>query len=179
MGPAERVLREIERQARMSFLPILGPVKGRVLVDLVRERKPKRVLEIGTLVGYSAILMGKELESGAELITLEIDPNAAERAKENIQRAGLAATITVLVGDARELLPSLPGTFDLVFIDAEKEQYLEYLKLLESKLHPGSVVVADNATHAPEYLAYVRGSGKYISRFIPGSGGGMEVSIRQ
>ncbi|MEM2445877.1 MAG: methyltransferase, partial [Candidatus Bathyarchaeia archaeon] len=70
MGPAERVLREIERQARMSFLPILGPVKGRVLVDLVRERKPKRVLEIGTLVGYSAILMGKELESGAELITL-------------------------------------------------------------------------------------------------------------
>lgn len=179
MGPAERVLREIERQARMSFLPILGPVKGRVLVDLVRERKPKRVLEIGTLVGYSAILMGKELESGAELITLEIDPNAAERAKENIQRAGLAATIMVLVGDARELLPSLPGTFDLVFIDAEKEQYLEYLKLLESKLHPGSVVVADNAAHAPEYLAYVRGSGKYISRFIPGSGGGMEVSIRQ
>jgi len=83
------------------------------------------------------------------------------------------------VGDARELLPSLPGTFDLVFIDAEKEQYLEYLKLLESKLHPGSVVVADNAAHAPEYLAYVRGSGKYISRFIPGSGGGMEVSIRQ
>ncbi|MEM1552762.1 MAG: O-methyltransferase, partial [Candidatus Bathyarchaeia archaeon] len=163
----------------MSFLPILGPVKGRVLVDLIRERKPKRVLEIGTLVGYSAILMGKELESGAELITLEIDPNVAERAKENIQRAGLAATIMVLVGDARELLPSLPGTFDLVFVDAEKEQYLEYLKLLESKLHPGSVVVADNATHAPEYLAYVRGSGKYISQFIPGSGGGMEVSIRQ
>lgn len=178
MESVEKVLRAIEDEACRAFLPIIGPVKGQVLVDLIRRIRPKRVLEIGTLVGYSAILMGKELASEAELITIEIDPKVAEVARRNIQKAGLAAKVTVLVGDARQLIPRLSGTFDLVFIDAEKGQYLEYLKLLEEKLHPGSVVVADNARHAPAYLAYVRNSGKYESRFIQASGGGIEVSVK-
>lgn len=179
MDQAEQVLRAIEDEARrVGFLPIVGPVKGRILVDLVRKIKPKRLLEIGTLVGYSAILMGKELGAEASLITIEIDGLNAKLAEENIRKAGLSEKIVVLVGDARAIIPGLSGPFDLVFLDAEKEQYLDYLKLVEEKLRSGSVMVADNAAHAPEYLAYVRGSGKYKSRFIPASAGGMEVSIR-
>lgn len=179
MSNADQVLREIEEQAeKAGFLPIVGPRKGRIIVDLIRTIKPRRVLEIGTLVGYSAILMGKELDKDAELITIEIDPEIAESAERNIQRAGLLAKVTLVVGDAREVIPRLPGEFDLVFIDAEKGQYLDYLKLLESKLREGSVVVADNAEHAPQYLGHVRGSGKYKSQFIPARGGGIEVSVR-
>ncbi|MEM3090379.1 MAG: O-methyltransferase, partial [Candidatus Bathyarchaeia archaeon] len=158
--------------------PIVGPVRGRVLVKLVREIKPKHVLEIGTFIGYSAILMGKELRNNAHLITIEIDSHAAEIAKDNIKKAEMQPTIEVLVGDALEIIPKLKGDFDLVFIDAEKQQYLDYLRLIEDKLHRGSVVVADNVEHAPDYLDYVRHSGKYASRHVPASAGGLEVSVK-
>jgi predicted O-methyltransferase YrrM len=72
-----------------------------------------------------------------------------------------------MVGDALEIIPKLEGKFDLVFIDAEKSEYLDYLRLIEKKLHKGSVIVADNVEHAPSYLNYVRSSGKYSSKFMP------------
>jgi predicted O-methyltransferase YrrM len=191
LSKAEKVLREIEEVARgRRFLPIVGPGRGQILVKVVREVKPKRILEVGALVGYSAILMGKELESDARLITIEIDVNNAKTAEENIRRAEIPPTVEVLVGDAIEVIPRLEGVFDLVFIDAEKREYLDYLRLIEDKLHKGSVVVADNVEHAPPYLDYVRSSGKYSSRFIPesafifghhrdhGCGEGLEVSVK-
>ncbi|MEM3356856.1 MAG: O-methyltransferase [Candidatus Bathyarchaeia archaeon] len=166
LDKAEEVLKEIEDAARgEKFLPIVGPSRGKILVKVIREVKPKHVLEIGTLVGYSAILMGKELGSDAHLITIEIDANNAKLAKENIRKAEIPPTVEVLVGDALKIIPKLKGDFDLVFIDADKEQYLEYLRLVEDKLHKGSVIVADNVEHAPAYLDYVRSSGKYNSRF--------------
>lgn len=166
LNKAEEVLKEIEDAARgEKFLPIVGPSRGKILVKVIREVKPKRVLEIGTLVGYSAILMGKELGSDAHLITIEIDANNAKLAKKNIRKAEIPPTVEVLVGDALKIIPKLKGDFDLVFIDADKEQYLEYLRLVEDKLHKGSVIVADNVEHAPAYLDYVRSSGKYNSRF--------------
>jgi predicted O-methyltransferase YrrM len=168
LSKAEKVLREIEGAARgRRFLPIVGPSRGQILVKVIHEIKPKRVLEIGTLVGYSAILMGKELGSDAHLITIEIDANNAKIAKENIGKAEIPPTVEVLVGDAIEAIPRLEGMFDLVFIDAEKSEYLDYLRLIEEKLHKGSVIVADNVEHAPPYLNYVRSSGKYSSRFVP------------
>ncbi len=136
------------------------------------------MLEIGTFIGYSAILMGKELGSDAQLITIEIDPRAAKMAEDNIKRAEISPKVEVLVGDALELIPKLEGEFDLVFIDADKQQYLDYLRLIEDKLHRGSVVVADNVEHAPDYLEYVRKSGKYKSRHIPADAGGLEVSVK-
>ncbi|MEM1582357.1 MAG: class I SAM-dependent methyltransferase [Candidatus Bathyarchaeia archaeon] len=178
LSKAERVLGEIESIARRRFLPILGSAKGQILVQLIREIRPKRVLEIGTLIGYSAILMGKELESGAQLITIEINPYAAKIAMDNIKRAEIPPAIEVLVGDALEIIPRLKGKFDLVFIDAEKIEYLDYIQLVEDKLHKGSVVVADNAEHAPDYLDYVRYSGKYASKYVPASAGGVEVSVK-
>ncbi|MBS7616945.1 O-methyltransferase [Candidatus Bathyarchaeota archaeon] len=176
---AEKVLRKIEDEARMGRLPhpIVGN-RGKILVEVIRENKPRRVLEIGTLVGYSAILMGKELSSDAHLITVEKDDNSAKIARENIRKAEIPPTVELIVGDALEIIPKLEGTFDLVFIDAEKSEYLKYLQLVENKLHKGSVVVADNAENAPDYLDYVRCSGKYTSKHIPAGAGGVEVSVK-
>jgi len=168
LNKAEKVLREIEGVARgRKFLPIVGSSRGQILVKVIRKIKPKRVLEVGTLIGYSTILMGKELGSGAHLITIEIDANNAKIAKENIRKAEIPPTVEVLVGDATEVIPRLEGVFDLVFIDADKTEYLDYLRLMKEKLHKGSVIVADNVERAPPYLDYVRSSGKYSSRFEP------------
>lgn len=160
----------------------MGPERGRILADLVRKAKPKRILEIGTLVGYSAILMGKELDSDAEIVTIEIDQNEAEMAERNIREAEIKPTVRVLVGEASEVLLQLDGTFDFVFLDEAKWEYLDHLKLIESKLHKGSLVVADNAgayTYSMKgYLEYVRDSGGYNSQFIRVGRDGLEVSTK-
>lgn len=165
-----------------EFLPIVGSKKGRVLVDVIREVKPKRVLEVGTLIGYSAILIGKELGRDAELITIEIHADEAKIARENISKAEILPRVKVLVGDAIEVLPKLKGMFDLVFIDAAKEEYLDYLKLVEDKLDKGSVVVADNAgifaDEMRDYLEYVRSSGNYMSKYVTVGEDGLEISTK-
>lgn len=179
---AEEVLGEIERMADNEFLPIVGSRKGKILADTVREVRPKRVLEVGTLIGYSAILIGKELEKDAELITIEIHEDEAKMAEENIKKAQIPPTVQVLVGDAVKMIPKLQGQFDLVFIDAEKTEYFDYLKLVEDKLHRGSVIVADNAgvfaDQMRDYLEYVRSSGKYRSKLARVGGDGLEISVR-
>lgn len=174
LSKAEEVLREIESLAKKRFLPIVGPKRGKVLVEVIREFKPKRILEIGTLIGYSTILMGKELDSDAHIITIEINPNTAKIAMENIKKAEIPPKIEVLIGDARKIIPNLEYEFDFVFIDAEKSQYLEYLQLIESKIRRGGIIIADNVDQAPLYLNYVRYSGKYKSSFKSG----LEVSIK-
>jgi predicted O-methyltransferase YrrM len=182
LSNANRVLKEIERKANREFLPIIGPHKGQVLLKVIHEIKPKRVLEIGTLVGYSTILMGKELGSDAHLVSIEIDPDEAQIAEENIKRAKIPSIVEILVGDAIDVLPRLEGMFDLVFIDAEKSDYLNYLKLIENRLHKGSVVAVDNvgffASQMRKYLEYVRSSGKYDSRYVPANGDGIEISAK-
>ena len=179
---ADEVLRHIERRAQRRYFPIIGPKRGCVLVELIRRIKPKRILEVGTFVGYSTILMGKELESDAEIVTIEIDKDEAELAKHNIRKAEIRPRVTVLVGDALELSAKLDGRFDLVFLDATKSEYLSYLKNVESNLQSGSVVLADNAGiysySMRSYLDYVRKSGKYESKFVPAGGDGIEVSTK-
>ena len=178
----EEILRENEKMTQKEFLPIVGPRKGQVLAKIIHKTKPKRVLEIGTLIGYSAILMAKELESEAHLITIEIHVDEAKKARENIRRAEIRATIDVIVGDAIKVVPKLKDEFDMVFIDAEKSEYRDYLRLVEDKLHKGSVIVADNAGifahEMRDYLDYVRNSGKYSSRYVPVGEDGLEVSVR-
>lgn len=182
MSKADKILKEIERMTRRRFLPIIGPRKGQVLVEVILEIKPKRILEVGTLIGYSAILMGKELERDAHLITIEIDEDEAKMARENTSRAEIPPTIDVILGDAIEVIPKLTGRFDMVFIDADKTEYLEYLRLVEEKLHKGTVVVVDNAgifaNQMKDYLDYVRSSGKYSSRYLPVDEDGLEASVK-
>jgi caffeoyl-CoA O-methyltransferase len=182
LDAADKVLKEIETKTKRNFLPIVGPHRGQVLVEVIRKNKPKLVLEIGTLIGYSAILMAKELESSANLITIGINPNETKKARENITKAKIAATVDVITGDAKEVIPRLTGEFDLVFIDADKTESMQYLRLIEPKLHKGSIIIADNAgTHAREmkdYLDYVRSSGKYSSHYVPVDEDGLEISTR-
>ena len=182
MGSAEEVLRRIERSAKGWYLPIVRGDRARILVDVVRRFRPGRVLEVGTFVGYSAILMGRELGGDSEIVTIEIDGEEAEEARRNIREARLRPRVEVLTGDALELIPGLEGVFDMVFLDADKGEYLDYLRLVEGRLRSGSVVVADNAgsfSYAMRgYLDHVRGSGLYESRFVRGGWDGMEVSMR-
>jgi predicted O-methyltransferase YrrM len=182
LNEANKVLKEIERMTERKFLPFVGPDRGRVLIETIRKIKPKGILEVGTLMGYSAILMGKELGSGAELITVELDADEAEMARENIRKARIPPTVDVIVGDAIEVLPKLTGKFDMVFIDADKGEYLDYLRSVEDRLHPKSVVVADNAgifaDQMMDYLEYVRSSGKYSSKYVPVGEDGLEVSVK-
>lgn len=168
--------------AEEQFLPIVGPEKGKILIDAIRRAKPKRVLEVGTLIGYSAILMGKELDGDAEIITIEIDKDEADVAEKNIRESRIKPQVTVMIGDALEVISKLEGKFDFVFLDATKNEYLDYLKLVEDKLHPGSIVAADNAgifaSSMKDYLDYVRKSGKYKSQFTAVGKDGVEVSIK-
>jgi predicted O-methyltransferase YrrM len=179
---AEVVLREIEKRANREFLPIVGPEKGQVIAETIREAKPKRVLESGTLIGYSAILIGKELGDDAQIITIEIHVDEAETAEENIRKADIPTKIEVITGDAVQVIPKLKGCFDFVFIDAEKTEYLDYLRLAEDKLSEGAVVVSDNAgifaNQMKNYLDYVRTSGKYRSKYVAVGVDGLEISVK-
>lgn len=177
---AEAVLREIEASNNHY---IVGRTRGQILVRIAREFHPQRILEIGTNVGYSTILMGKELPSRARITTIEINPDFAEQAKENIKRAVLEPQIEVLVGDALEIIPTLKGEYDFVFIDADKPQYFAYLQALEPHLFRGSMIVADNVgrheAKMHDYLKHVRESGGYTSRFIMVGNDGVELSIKR
>ncbi len=180
---ASRVLRRIERTAERHFLPIIGQERGRILAELARRFKPKRVLEVGTLVGYSTILIGKELDGDAEIVTIEIDEAEAEWAKRNVRDAEINPKVRVLIGDALHVIPRLEGEFDMVFLDADKSDYLDHLGLIEAHVHKGSVVIADNAGayaySMRDYLDYVRKSGKYDSSLVAAGGDGVEVSIKR
>jgi predicted O-methyltransferase YrrM len=179
---ADQVLAEIEEAAKHNFLPIVGPVKGKILAEKIREAHPRQILEVGTLIGYSAILMGKELDENVEITTIEIHPTEVKIAQANVDRADIAPKITFKVGDAEKIIPTLKGCYDAVFIDAEKTEYYEYLKLMEGKLHKGTVIVADNAgifaDQMQNYLDYVQASGKYKSHYVPVGEDGLEISIK-
>jgi predicted O-methyltransferase YrrM len=168
--PADAVMREIEEIGKKSFIPSIGPVKGKILAEAVRKLKPRKILEVGSLYGYSAILITKNSPANAEITTVEKSPEHARITEQNVERAQLENQIKVIQGDAIEILSKLPGPFDLVFLDAEKTQYLDYLKAVEDKLHQGSVVVADNVgvfqDQMQNYLHYVRNTGRYRSRTV-------------
>ncbi len=179
---ADKVLSKIEEGSKKDFLPIIGPRKGKILAGEVRKVKPKHVLEVGTLIGCSAILIGKKMDEGAEIVTVEIHREEAEMAGENIIKANIPAKVKIIAGDDLEIIPTLRGLFDFAFVDAGKSEYFRYLKLAEDKLHKGTVVFADNvgifADQMKDYLDYVRNSGNYKSRYVQVGDDGVEISVK-
>ena len=180
-----KILAEIEETARKEFLPSIGPIKGKIIEDVIKEYKPKKALEIGTLHGYSAILIANIILSGKYdnenfnsersstepiLISVEKDQRLANIARKNIEKARLSEKIQVINGDALEVIPRLKSKFNMIFLDATKSEYLKYLQLIEKYLllNKRAVIVADNVliyeNEMKDYLNYVRNSGKYISR---------------
>lgn len=180
-----KILAEIEETARKEYLPSIGPIKGKIIEDVIEEYKPKKALEIGTLHGYSAILITNTILRGEYdnknfnsersstepiLISVEKDQKIANIARKNIEKARLSEKIQVINGDALEIIPRLKSDFNMIFLDATKSEYLKYLQLIEkyNLLTKRAVVVADNVliyeNEMKDYLDYVRNSGKYISR---------------
>ena len=176
------VLREIEELSEREYLPIIGPEKGKHLVDAVRRPNVKHVLEVGTLIGYSPILIASNLPQEGRVVTIEMKPKWARLAEENVRRAGLADKIELRIGDALTVIPSVDGKFDMVFLDATKDEYLKYLELSEDNLETGGVVFADNVKTRVrgmrDYLDYVRNSGRYSSEYIDVGSDAVEISTK-
>lgn len=152
----DEVLQEITRQTHLKVLKprmLSGPVQGKFLEMLVKLMQPKLVLEIGTFTGYSAICMGRGLEAGANLITLDINEELESMVRGFISKAGLEKKIDYRIGNALKLIPEISGTFDLVFIDADKGNYANYYDLVVDRLNAGGVILADNILWSGKVLA--------------------------
>lgn len=136
------MLGRFEQTCRSADLPVSGPETSDLLEILCRIHRPERILEIGTCVGFSAILMHTACPS-AEIVTIERNPAMIMSAKLNFEHFG-AESICLLEGDAADILPTLKGLFDLVFIDAAKGQYISFFDECCRLLRPGGVMAADN-----------------------------------
>ena len=123
---------------------VSGPIQGSILAMLIRMIRPNRILEIGTFTGYSAIWMALALPEGGKLTTLDINEELEEMVQRYIRRAELQNTIEAKIGNALEIIPTLDETFDLVFIDADKDNYPRYYELVLKKLRSGGFIIADN-----------------------------------
>ncbi len=150
--PVDDLIEEIEREGRGQGLPLVQPASARLLRGLTIATGARRVLEIGTAIGYSAIWMAGALPSDGMLITIEADPGRAEIARRNVERAGLSAKVSVIVGDATRYLHKVAGPFDLIFQDSDKRKYEAMLDRLVELLRPGGVLVSDNVLWSGEVV---------------------------
>jgi predicted O-methyltransferase YrrM len=156
----DTLLDEIARAGAAERLPLVDAEVGALLRVLVTAIGARRVLEIGTAVGYSGIWLAGGLPADGMLITMEQDPERARVAKDNFMRAGLADRVSVVVGDARLKIVKVSGPFDLIFQDGAKELYTPLLDPLVERLRPGGLLVTDNVLWdgevVPGYVATPR-----------------------
>jgi predicted O-methyltransferase YrrM len=136
------VMAEMEALAERDGVPIVPWETGRFLAILCHALDPV-VLEVGTAIGYSTLHMAEQLERG-RVVTLEVDPDRARQARELWRRAGVEERVELIEGDALETIESVDGPFDLLFVDAAKDQYPRYIELAEPKLSERAVLVVDN-----------------------------------
>ena len=138
------ILDEIEREAIDTYVPIIRKEMQSFLRLLLTMQKPMRILEVGTAVGFSAILMAEYGPKDCQIVTIENYDKRIPIAKNNFKRAGKESQITLLEGDAAEVLPTLKDPFDLIFMDAAKGQYIHFLPEVFRLLKNGGVLVSDN-----------------------------------
>src|SRR5438128_1939917 len=152
--PVDEILLEMEQYAEERNVPIVGPIEGAIIQSLVASTtQPRRVLELGTAIGYSSIWLARALPTGSHVTSIEMDSERVAIAREYIRRAGLTDSITVLEGDFFDVLPTIEGQFDVVFQDFIKHLYFEAgnqlaLEVLEScmqLLKPNGLMLGDNA----------------------------------
>ena len=170
-APQDEALEAAVRESRRAGLPKIqvSPNEAKLLQLLAEMVGARRILEVGTLGGYSAIHFGRALPEGGELVSLEIDERHAKVARENVDRAGLADKVEIRVGDARGLLARIAengeGPFDVVFIDADKEGYPEYLEWALRLTRPGSLIFGDNTIRGGSVLNPEDGSARATGEF--------------
>jgi len=156
---------------------------GRFLYDLIVEKGYTRGLEIGTFNGYSTLWLGLAFkETGGKVTTIEIDPGPALEAQENFEKAGLEGVIDARINDAFEEIARIDGSFDFIFIDANKEDYGKFLAVLKDRLKPGGALVGHNVTNAAEemedFLKAIQNDPGLTTTFHPISAEGISVSIK-
>lgn len=134
----------IEEYAHENYVPIIRKEMESFLKVMVYLKSPGRILEIGTAVGYSAILMSQAMPEGCHITTIENYGRRIPIALDNIKRAGMEGRIDLIEGDALSVIPCLEGTFDFVFMDAAKGQYMNYLESVIGKVDEGGVIICDN-----------------------------------
>ncbi|MFY9151391.1 MAG: O-methyltransferase [Prolixibacteraceae bacterium] len=145
--PEDEFLRELDRETNLKVLRsrmLSGHLQGQILSMISCMIKPKTILEIGTFTGYSAICLAKGLVEGGKLHTVEIDDELEFISKKYIQKSGMADRIQQHIGDARQIIPEIGESFDLVFIDADKREYCDYYRLVIDRIPVGGFLLADN-----------------------------------
>lgn len=193
------ILEIIEQEALKERVPIIRKEMQSFLQVLLLLKKPKRILEIGTAVGFSAILMSEAAGNDCTVTTIENYEKRIPVAKENFRRAGREKLITLLEGDAAEVLKKLNGTYDFVFMDAAKAQYIHYFQEAVRLLPPGGLLVSDNVlqdgdimesrfaverrkrtihSRMREYLYLLKHDERVITSIVP-IGDGVALSIKK
>jgi caffeoyl-CoA O-methyltransferase len=145
--PEPELLRALSRDSYVKLLNgrmVSGHLQGRLLVMLCRMIRPKRVLELGTFTGYSALCFAEGTDTDAEIHTIESNDELEDRARDWFEKSEFGSKITLHIGDALKIIPELPGSFDLVFIDADKREYLAYYEAVLPLVKTGGFLLADN-----------------------------------
>lgn len=142
-GDSDFVL-ELAREAQETFVPVIRKETASLLKTLIALKRPERILEVGTAIGYSAIVMSEHMPEGCTITTIEKYEKRIPIARENFRRAGKESVIRLLEGDAGDILPKLDGKYDFIFMDAAKGQYGSFLNDIMRLLPAGGVLVSDN-----------------------------------
>jgi caffeoyl-CoA O-methyltransferase len=147
ISPEDDVLKELNRQTHVKILRprmLSGHLQGQFLYLLCKMLNPKRILEIGTYTGYSAICMARGLALGGHIDTIEINDELKPFTQQFVDKAGLGDAISLHIGSALDIVPGLDAGFDLAFVDGDKREYPLYYPLVLEKLRPGGFMLADN-----------------------------------
>lgn len=151
----DSLLSELRRETHLKTVypqMLSGPLQGKVLELFSRMIRPETILEIGTFTGYSALCLVKGLARGGKMHTIEVDPEMALFAEKYFKKSGRNDHIVLHTGDAMDIIKSLDEQFDLVFIDAGKEQYIDYYNLVFRKLRSGGYIITDNVLWSGKVL---------------------------
>lgn len=154
-SPETELLSKINRDTYTDVLAprmLSGQMQGRILSMLSKMVNPQNILEIGTFTGYSAICLAEGLKIDGKLVTIDINEELESRVSEYFEEAGLTDSIDYRIGNALDILPELNDQFQLVFIDADKENYQNYYNLILNKVSPGGIIIADNVLWSGKVL---------------------------
>lgn len=157
----DQLLKKMETYAQEYHVPIINENGKTVLTKIIADKKPHNVLEIGTAIGYSALLIAKNSAEDVHITTLELSEERASIARSFIDESNYANNVQIMTGDAAELLGKLNDVYDLIFIDAAKGQYLNYFHKVLPMLADGGVIIADNVL----FRGYVRSEEKPPRRY--------------
>ena len=197
--PDSEILETIEKEALDTFVPIIRKETQSFLKVLLQVKKPMKILEVGTAVGFSALLMNAYAPEGSHITTIEKYEKRIPIARENFRRAGKEDYITLIEGDALEVMKSLEGPFDFIFMDAAKGQYIHYLPEAIRLLGPEGLLVSDNVlqdgdiiesrfaverrnrtihSRMREYLYELKHNERLLTSIVP-LGDGLALSVKQ